>query len=51
LPAADFVRLAAERGVRMNAIGPQRVRAVTHLDVSARDVERALSALSTIARR
>ena len=32
-----------ERGVRMGAMGPRLVRAVTHLDVSAAQVERALA--------
>jgi threonine aldolase len=48
--AAEWVRLAADGGVRMSAVGPQQVRAVTHLDVSSRDVERALVALSAFSR-
>jgi threonine aldolase len=32
------------RGVRMGTIGPWTVRAVTHLDVSAQQIERALEA-------
>jgi threonine aldolase len=32
------------RGVRMGAMGPRTVRAVTHLDVSPRQIERALDA-------
>lgn len=47
--ADEWVRRAAEGGVRMSAVGPQHVRAVTHLDVSARDIERALSALARLA--
>jgi threonine aldolase len=31
------------RGVRMGALGPRTIRAVTHLDVSAEQVERALA--------
>ena len=50
LRAAEVVSLAADGGVRMSAVGPQHVRAVTHLDVSARDIERALQALSALAR-
>ena len=41
-PAADFARRLDEAGVRMLATAPQRLRAVTHLDVSADDVERAI---------
>jgi threonine aldolase len=50
IPAAEFVQRAAAAGVRVNAIGPKRIRAVTHLDVTARDIEAALSALAPIAR-
>ncbi|HEY7958008.1 MAG TPA: low-specificity L-threonine aldolase [Polyangia bacterium] len=35
LDAAAFVERARERGVLLNAMGPRRVRAVTHLDVDA----------------
>jgi threonine aldolase len=41
-------RLREEYQVLMLPVGPQRVRAVTHLDVGPRDVERALTALSKI---
>jgi threonine aldolase len=34
-----------QRGVRMGAIGPGRVRAVTHLDVDAGGIQRALEAV------
>jgi hypothetical protein len=33
----------------MNAIGPQRIRAVTHLDVSREQVQRAASVLQETA--
>jgi threonine aldolase len=38
------------RGVRMGAMGPRTVRAVTHLDVSADQVERALDAAAAVLR-
>jgi threonine aldolase len=41
-PAAVAALLA--RGVRMGAMGPRAVRAVTHLDVNADQIERALKA-------
>lgn len=50
ISAADFVQRAAAAGVRVNAIGPKRIRAVTHLDVTARDIEAALTALAPIVR-
>jgi threonine aldolase len=37
--AAEFAARLREQGVRMNAVGPQRIRAVTHLDVSMKLVE------------
>lgn len=39
-----------EAGVRMGAIGPDRVRAVTHLDVDAAAIERALRAAAAVVR-
>jgi threonine aldolase len=50
ISAAEFVQRAAAGGVRMNAIGPKRIRAVTHLDVNARDIEAALAALTAVTR-
>lgn len=38
------------RGVRMGAMGPRSVRAVTHLDVSAEQVDRALDAARAVFR-
>lgn len=37
-----------EQGVRMLPVGPQRVRAVTHLDVSADDIERAIDTMKKV---
>jgi threonine aldolase len=45
-PAAVEALLA--RGIRMGAMGPRSVRAVTHLDVSAAQVERALEAARAV---
>jgi threonine aldolase len=47
--ALRFVREAAVEGVRLNAIGPARVRAVTHLGISAADVTSAIDALARVA--
>ncbi len=44
--ATDLCRRLEERGVLMGAMGPRTVRAVTHLDVSASEVEQALEALA-----
>jgi threonine aldolase len=40
--AEAFVSRAASSGLLLGAIGPSRVRAVTHLDVSRDDIDRAL---------
>ncbi len=46
--ASDLVVLAAEQGVKLTAIDRRRVRAVTHLDVSAADIREAARRLSTL---
>jgi threonine aldolase len=38
------------RGIRMGALGPRTIRAVTHLDVSAADVDKTLAAAREIFR-
>jgi threonine aldolase len=40
--APGLVKRAAERGLRMGAVAADRIRAVTHLDVSADDVREAV---------
>ena len=42
LAAEQFVARARERGVRFSMTGPSTVRAVTHLDVSHRQIDRTL---------
>jgi threonine aldolase len=46
--AAGFVARASGE-VELSAVGPRRVRAVTHLDVSRADIDRALAALARAA--
>jgi len=48
LDAATAVERLLARGVRMGALGPRTIRAVTHLDVSAEQVERALAAARAV---
>ena len=43
--ALALARALEFQGVRMGALGPTRVRAVTHLDVDRSDVERAVEAV------
>ena len=45
--AAAFCATLDREGVKMYAIGPQRVRAVTHLDVDRAGIERAIAAART----
>ena len=47
--ASDFVAALRDRGVSMFAIAPQRIRAVTHLDVTEKDVRQATEILSEVA--
>ena len=50
-PAARFAERLAEQGLLVLAVGPQSIRAVTHLDVSADDVEQAGEILRQVAGR
>jgi threonine aldolase len=43
--AAELVARLKAQGVLMLAVGPRRVRAVTHLDLTAADIDRAAAAL------
>ena len=45
VPASRVVVAARQRGVLVGAMGPNRTRAMTHLDVSPADAERAAAAL------
>jgi threonine aldolase len=47
--AAAFCARLRDEGVLMNATAPQRVRAVTHLDISREQVERAAEVLQETA--
>lgn len=46
--AAELVMRLKERGVLMLPIAPQRIRAVTHLDVSTADVDQAAAVLAEL---
>ncbi len=46
--APALVAALAERGVGMGAVGPRRVRAATHLDVTRADVEAAARAVADL---
>jgi threonine aldolase len=48
LDAATLVDKLLAHGVRMGALGPRTVRAVTHLDVSAEQIERTLQAARAV---
>lgn len=49
--AAELAADLQTRGVLINATGPTTLRAVTHLDVSRQDIDRALSALKDAMRQ
>lgn len=48
--AASFASRARDAGVLVNAMSPQRVRCVTHLDVDERGIDRAIAVLADVAR-
>jgi threonine aldolase len=48
LDAGTLVERLLAHGVRMGAVGPRTVRAVTHLDVSAAQIETALAVARTL---
>jgi threonine aldolase len=48
--ADDVIPRLAERGVLVTAFGPKRLRAITHLDVSAKDIERAIEVIAALLR-
>lgn len=50
LDAAAAVARLAEHGVRMGALGPRTMRAVTHLDVDRAGIDRALAAARAVFR-
>jgi threonine aldolase len=47
--AAGFVEECRARGVWLNALGPRTVRAVTHLEISERQVQEAASVMRAVA--
>jgi threonine aldolase len=48
--AAELVEKMAEHGLLMLATAPDTIRAVTHLDVTAKDVDRAIEILKQVVR-
>jgi threonine aldolase len=50
LDAPTAVAQLLDRGIRMGAMGPRTIRAVTHLDVSTSDIDRALAACREVFR-
>ncbi len=50
MSAAEFSAALQSKGVRMSEMGARRVRAVTHLDVDATMVERAIVAVAEVLR-
>jgi threonine aldolase len=51
VPAEAVVRTARELGLLINASGPRRLRAVTHLDVSRKDIDAAVEILAAAVTR
>jgi threonine aldolase len=51
LPAGELVERLRQRGILMHETGPHSIRAVTHLDVTAADVQEAIDAVAAELRR
>jgi len=50
MSAAEFAAALLAKGVRVTEMGPARIRAVTHLDVDAAMIERAIAAVAEVMR-
>lgn len=48
LTGEQFIEEMRKRGIVMGSFGPTRIRAVTHLDISKQDIERAVSAVNKL---
>lgn len=46
--APDVVAAAAEQGIRIGAVGPRRVRLLTHLDITSSEAEQAGKVLASV---
>jgi threonine aldolase len=51
MPAAEISALLKSEGILMNPIGPDKLRAVTHYDVTRADCERAAELLESVTRK
>ncbi len=49
-PAPELAARLLERGIRIGAMDERRMRAVTHLDIAAADIDRALEAMAAVLR-
>jgi threonine aldolase len=47
-PAREIVEYLEKEGVRVSLVGRTKLRAVTHLDVSRQDIERAIEVLRRV---
>ena len=50
LSAAELVAALQKEGVRMLAAGPRTIRAVTHYEVTSKDIDYALDVMATVMR-
>ena len=48
LTPEQFVQRIGADGVRMLAVGPQKIRAVTHYHITAKDIDRTLKIISKV---
>jgi len=48
LETSDFLKRCEQNGLRFSTVGTQRIRAVTHLDISKSDVDKALKIVQDV---
>jgi hypothetical protein len=48
MTAAELVKALCTRGVQVSAIGPSRIRAVTHYGIEAEDIDAAIAAVAAV---
>lgn len=48
IPASDFVAECEAKGLKLSSFGPNRIRVVTHLDVTFEDIEKAFKIIKEI---
>ena len=51
VPVERLIEECKKQGVRFSTIGPNRIRLVTHLDVQANDIDRAVQVIKSVCKQ